>query len=160
MIRIQVAKAYQPPIRRRPSWFEQHFPDSAAAMRKHLALAPMAWILSGFVICFVVRKQYPLIVGLVLGCVVMASRWAAVFIDALLEHPRYTRRRALRSAVPCVFALLFVTLCGGEILLSELKLTQMSNVPWVITWLIVLALALGRGYWIIRSFGGRLPKSS
>ena len=123
-------------------------------MRKHLALAPMAWILGGFILSFVVQKQFPLVIGIVLGSVVMASRWAAVFIDALLQHPHYKRRRALRSAGSCIFALLFVTACGGSFLLAEMK-----NVPWLITWVIALALALGRGYWTVRSYGGRLPKS-
>ena len=99
---------------------------------------------------FLSRKEYMVVIGIVISVVVMASRPAAVFIEALREHPRHKRRRALKRAAPHLFAVGFLTACLAALL-------GYFKVPFAIGLVLVLVMVLLRGRWILRSYGGRLP---
>src|ERR1700757_1241779 len=109
-------KVYEPPVTPSVTWFGKHFPDSAEFMKRQPAAAPLLWALGGIIAAFLSGKEYTVTIGIVIAVVVMASRPAAVFIDALREHPNYKRRRALKRAAPDLFAFSFLTVCLAMLL--------------------------------------------
>jgi small-conductance mechanosensitive channel len=108
--------SFAPGDDQKPGRFVSLFPDSVAAIRVNLALAPAAWICASLILAILTRKQEIFMAGCVVGILVMTSRWAAICVYALHEHPGHKRRRAMKKSVLQLCATAFGSACAAALL--------------------------------------------
>jgi len=106
---------YHSPAGRMACWFERHFSECIAFLRRQPAAAPLAWFLGGFLLALLTGKEAILVVGMFIGITVIASRWTAVFLDSLREQPGYRRRRSLKEGSPFVLVAAISIWCAREL---------------------------------------------
>ncbi len=143
-------RPYQSSAGQDANWITRYFPASVAFLRRQPAAAPMAWALAGFIAALLTGREGILVLALAVSITVMTSRWVAVILNALRQHPRYKRRLALKRSFPTGLAAVVGISCTAAML-------GYFRLSWPVAWGLAVTAALLCGYWILVGHGGRLP---